>query len=100
MTLEAKKKAGKPYKKTGGASAAPRLVEIKEHEPKYDFGMRPPLPAASSPKHEMPSPKQEPPSPSVYYIKEEPMSPGGLPFNSMSLSEIRQVQFYSVGRHC
>ena len=96
MTLEAKR-AGKPYKKTGGASAAPRLIEINEHEPKYDFGMRPPLPAAPSPmnrspKSELLSPKREPPSPSTYYIKEEPMSPGGLPFNNMSLSEIRQVE--------
>ena len=92
MTLEAKR-AQKSVKKSGSTSS--RLSEIDEHEAKYDFGIRPPLshsssPTYRSPKQEMTSPKREPPSPG-YYIKEEPMSPGGLPLHSMSLSEFNQV---------
>ena len=95
MALEAKR-SSKPYKKSGGASAAPRLSEIDELEAKYDFGARPQLSASASPPYRSPkeglsSPKREPPSPS-YFIKEEPMSPGGLPIHSMSLSEISQVE--------
>jgi hypothetical protein len=96
MTLEAKR-AGKPYKKSGGASATPRLIEIDEREVKFDFGPRPLLsvsasPPYRSPKDELPSPKREPPSPN-FSIKEEPMSPGGLPIHHMSLSEFNQVSF-------
>lgn len=95
MALEAKR-SSKPYKKSGSASTAPRLSEIDEHEAKYDFGSRPPLsvsasPPYRSPKGELASPKREPPSPN-FYIKEEPMSPGGLPIHSMSLSDFCQVE--------
>ena len=95
MALEAKR-SSKPYKKSGSASSAPRLSEIDEREAKYDFGTRPPLsvsasPPYRSPKEEQSSPKREPPSPN-YFIKEEPMSPGGLPLHSMSLSEFNQVE--------
>lgn len=95
MALEAKRST-KPYKKSGSASTAPRLSEIDEHEAKYDFGSRPPLSVSASPPYRSPkgepsSPKREPPSPN-FYIKEEPMSPGGLPIHSMSLSDFCQVE--------
>jgi hypothetical protein len=51
----------------------------------------PESPPYRSPKQEAASPKCEPPSPS-FYIKEEPMSPGGLPIHSMSLSDFSQVE--------